>query len=72
MGGDITGLITQSRLLISSASGVLIESIALGVPVAIMRIPKKFMYNPIPPNVPGLFGYRVTMQICCSGTWKAS
>ena len=38
VGGDITGLITQSRLLISSASGVLIESIALGVPVAIMRI----------------------------------
>lgn len=52
VGGDITRLIAQSSLLISSASGVLIESISLGVPVAIMRIPKKFMYNPIPPSVP--------------------
>lgn len=51
--GNILKLVADSSLLISVASGVLVESISLGVPVAVLRIPRKFMYNPIPPRIPG-------------------
>ncbi len=50
--GDIYQLLTKSDLLISTASGTLVEAMALGIPVIVLRLPFLFLHNPIPLTLP--------------------
>ena len=59
---DIHELICQSRLLITGCSGTLIESIALGVPVVILKDPENFLYNPIPDSISKKFWQALTPE----------
>ena len=50
--GDLYDVLSTSNLLISNASGTLIDSIAMGIPAVLFSIPGKFLHNPIPEEFP--------------------
>ena len=52
IGGEFFDFIEKSDLLIGSASTTCMESIALGIPVAIIGVKNKILQNPIPSSIP--------------------
>ena len=44
--------IMSSNVIVSGVSGTLIEAIALGTPAVLVRDPNRFLFDPVPKNVP--------------------
>jgi hypothetical protein len=49
--GDFSALLTESDLLVSTASSVCMESLAMGIPVIVVGNPNGLTLNPIPDSV---------------------